>query len=63
MTDGVLEPERLLYRVDEAAGILALSKSFVYELLASGQLRGVKIGRASRISADELRRFVATLRP
>ena len=52
---------RLLYRVEEAAEILALSRSTIYELLASGELKGIKIGRACRIAASELDRFVADL--
>ena len=35
----------LMYRVDEAAAALRLSRSSVYELIRSGQLRTVKQGR------------------
>jgi excisionase family DNA binding protein len=35
----------LMYRVDEAATALRLSRSSVYELIRSGQLRTVKQGR------------------
>lgn len=52
---------RLVYRVEEAAQILALSRSTIYELLASGELKGIKIGRSSRITASELDRYVADL--
>jgi excisionase family DNA binding protein len=52
---------RLLYRVEEAAEILALGRSTIYELLASGELKSIKIGRACRIAASELDRFVADL--
>lgn len=49
---------RLLFRVEEAAEILAVGVSTVYELLSTGQLRRVKIGRSLRITASELERFV-----
>lgn len=52
---------RLLYRVEEAAEILALGRSTVYELLATGQLKSIKVGRACRITASELDRFVEEL--
>jgi excisionase family DNA binding protein len=43
--------------VIEAAEHLRVSTRTVYELLESGKLRGFRIGRAWRISEDELRRF------
>ena len=58
----VTASEKLLLRVDEAAERLGLSRSFLYELLAAGRLRGVKIGAARRIPASELERFVETLK-
>ena len=42
-TDHPIEP--VLYRVDEAAEALRLSRSLVYELIRSGRLRSVKEGR------------------
>ena len=41
----------LLYRVDEAAAALRLSRSSVYELIRSGQLRSVKHGRRRLVPA------------
>jgi excisionase family DNA binding protein len=52
--------EKLLYDVREAAQLLSISRTKVYELMASGQLVSVRIGRSRRIPAEELRRFVAT---
>lgn len=42
----------------EAARYLAVSRSALYQLLATGQLASVHIGRARRIPMAELRRFV-----
>jgi excisionase family DNA binding protein len=50
--------ERLAYRPDEAARVLGCSRDTVYKLLASGELKGWKLGAARLINADELRRFV-----
>jgi excisionase family DNA binding protein len=49
---------RLLYRIPEAADQLGLSRSTLYELVAAGELRVVKIGRAVRIPAAELTDWV-----
>lgn len=50
--------EPLLLRVDEAAEALALSRTKVYELMASGELGSVKLGRARRVPAQALHEFV-----
>jgi excisionase family DNA binding protein len=49
--------EKLLYDPREAAGLLSISRTKVYELMASGQLLSIRIGRSRRIPAEELRRF------
>ena len=41
----------LMYRVDEAAAALRLSRSSVYELIRSGQLKTVKQGRRRLVPA------------
>jgi excisionase family DNA binding protein len=53
--------ERLLLRPEEAARVLAIGRTTLYELLASGELKSVHIGTARRIPADVLRRFVHDL--
>jgi excisionase family DNA binding protein len=42
-------PVRLLYRPEEAAAVLGLGRTKVYELMASGELRSVKVGGARRV--------------
>lgn len=44
--------------VEGAAEILAVSKKTVYGLIAAGELRASKIGRAVRIRLVDLREFV-----
>jgi len=46
------------FRPEEAARVLAVSRDTIFKLLATGELRGWKLGSARLISADEIRRFV-----
>ena len=52
---------RLLYRVNEAALALGLSRAKVYELINSGALQAVRIDGARRIRAADLNAFVDSL--
>jgi len=49
---------KLSYRPEEAARMLGASRDTIFKLLATGQLRGFKIGAARFISAAELERFI-----
>jgi excisionase family DNA binding protein len=49
---------RLLMTVAEAANALGLCRSVIYELLLTGELASVKIGRARRIPISALEAFV-----
>jgi excisionase family DNA binding protein len=51
----------VLYDVDEAAEALRLSRSALYELIRSGQLRTVKSGRRRLVHVEALAEYVATL--
>lgn len=55
----VLERYTVLTPTD-VMNALNIGKNTVYELLNSGQLRGFRIGRGWRISAEELERFILT---
>jgi excisionase family DNA binding protein len=52
-----LEP--LLVRVEEAARLLSLSRSTIYEMLDSGELPSVRRGSSRRIPTAALREWVA----
>lgn len=54
--------EQLLVSTREGFAAIGVGSTKGYELLASGELELVKIGRASRIPADSLRNYVARLR-
>lgn len=49
----------LLLRAEEAARLLGLGRSKVFEMMASGELPAVKIGRAVRLPRAALERWVA----
>jgi len=53
--------DTLLLKPEEAAAELRLSRATLYQLLASGRLRSVAIGRARRIPREALREFIERL--
>jgi excisionase family DNA binding protein len=53
--------DKLLFTVTEVADALGVGRSKVYELMADGSLYSVKLGRARRVPADAVRRFVDEL--
>lgn len=50
--------EPLLVRVEEAARLLSLSRSTIYEMLDRGELPSVRCGAARRIPLAALRAWV-----
>ena len=53
--------ETVLLKIPEVLERLAICQTKLYELMSSGELRSVKVGRARRIPSDELDRFIAEL--
>jgi excisionase family DNA binding protein len=51
----------VLLTVEDAAQALALGRTKVYELVESGALRSVKIGRSRRIPVQALHEFVSDI--
>ena len=56
-TSGDDRMEKLLLTVREAADVLSVSRSRVYELIYAEQLDSVKIGRSRRVSLASVRRL------
>jgi excisionase family DNA binding protein len=48
----------VVYRVEEAAQALRLSRSAIYELIRSGQLRTIKQGRRRLVPVRALEEYV-----
>lgn len=49
------------YTVEQVAKMLHIGRDKVYELLRTGQLRSIKIGKLRRITDEQLAEFVASL--
>lgn len=52
---------RLLHPIPDASEQLGIGRSTMYELIAEGTLRTVKIGRRTLIPHEELERYVRAL--
>lgn len=53
---------RLLHPIPEASDVLGgMSRSTLYEKIAGGEIKAVKVGRRTYIAHEELERFVQTL--
>jgi excisionase family DNA binding protein len=53
--------ERLLLTAEQAAEMLNIGRCKVYDLLRTGELESVKIGRLRRIPVDNVHRFATRL--
>ena len=51
----------MLLTPEEAAEVLSIGRTTVYELMSSGALRSVSIGRSRRVPARALEEFVGLL--
>lgn len=49
---------RLLLRPEEGADALGVSRARIYELIAEGRIRSIKIGRSRRIPVAELNAWI-----
>jgi excisionase family DNA binding protein len=54
-------PGKILYRAEEAADVMSLSRTAVFALIKSGDLRAVKIGGRRRIPRSSIEEYVARL--
>ena len=55
--------DRLLYRPEEAAEMLGIGRSTLYELMTAGLVEYVKLGRCRRIRRTALEQYVDGLIP
>ncbi|SEH03504.1 DNA binding domain-containing protein, excisionase family [Nonomuraea solani] len=53
--------DKLLVTAAEASEMLGLGRTKVYELIAAGELRSVKIGRSRRVPVEALTAFVSAM--
>jgi len=50
--------EKLLLRPTEAAEVISLGRSKIYDLIAKGIIPSIRIGKSVRVPADGLREWV-----
>lgn len=63
MTDiEIIQTPRVMLSVADAAGCLSVGRSTMYELIRSGEIESVHIGRLHRVPADCLHEFVERCR-
>lgn len=48
------------YTVEQVAKMLHIGRDKAYELLRTGQLRSIKIGKLRRITEEQLAEFIAS---
>lgn len=58
MNESNARPAKLLMTPEEAAQILSITRTRVYQLMRRGTLRSVKIGKARRVAVAALEAFV-----
>lgn len=61
MQETSLMTARHLYRVDDAARMLSMGRTAIYELIRSGRLRTVKEGRMRLVPASAIAEYIALL--
>ena len=54
-------PTKLLITTEEAASVLGIGRTRMYELLRSGKVRSVTLGRSRRIRPEDLETYVEQL--
>jgi excisionase family DNA binding protein len=63
MTDiEIIQTPRVMLSVADAARCLSVGRSTMYELIRSGEIKSVHIGRLHRVPADCLHEFVERCR-
>lgn len=52
---------RLLYSVEEAAHLLGIGRTYMFHLVATGEVRSIKIGKRRKIPYDALQAYIERL--
>lgn len=55
---GPLSPEPICERVNDAARMIGVGRTKLYELIASGEIEAIKIGNSTRITTASLHELV-----
>jgi len=52
------DPHKIAYRIDEAVNATGLGRTFLYERIASGDLKSIKVGARRLILREDLLEFL-----
>jgi excisionase family DNA binding protein len=55
-------PDRLLYSVAEAADLLGIGRTFMYHLVATGEVDSLKVGTRRKIPRESIHGYIQRLR-
>jgi excisionase family DNA binding protein len=58
-----MDGSRLLYSVAEAACLLGVGRTYMFRLLATGEVESIKVGKLRKIPRDALGRYIDQHRP
>ena len=61
MSESLTTDDQLLVTPEEAARRLSVGRTTIYELMSSGELQSVNIGRCRRVPVSSLSSFVSKL--
>ena len=61
MNESFVADDQLLVTPEEAARRLSVGRTTIYELMSSGELQSVNIGRCRRVPVSSLSSFVSRL--
>ena len=61
MSESLITDDQLLVTPEEAARRLSVGRTTIYELMSSGELQSVNIGRCRRVPVSSLSSFVSNL--
>ena len=58
-TESLSSEKRILLAPEDAAQLMSVGRTYVYQMMAAGELRSLKMGRLRRIPLSEVERFVS----
>ena len=58
-----IDGNRLLYSVTEAACLLGVGRTYMFRLIAAGEIESIKVGKLRKIPHDALGRYIDQRRP
>ena len=61
VSESLITDDQLLVTPEEAARRLSVGRTTIYELMSSGELQSVNIGRCRRVPVSSLSSFVSKL--